>query len=91
MLHLLSGEQHVSPLMDLPDESLCFPHAVVALPLPPRMLYLQEIQLGTASVEQNPAEIQRKMKWERNNNRGEAKTKEENESGGFRMVWKRRD
>lgn len=46
-LDLLFGEQHVPPLVDLPDESLCFSHTVVALPLPLQILYLQVIQLGS--------------------------------------------
>lgn len=46
-LDLLFGEQHVPPLVDLPDESLCFSHTVVALSFPLQMLYLQVIQLGS--------------------------------------------
>lgn len=53
-LHLLSGEQHIPPLVDLPDESLCFSHAVVALPLPLQMLHLQEIQLGSEEGTETP-------------------------------------
>lgn len=46
-LHLLFGKQHIPPLVDLPDESLCFSHTVVALPFPLQMLNLKEIQLGS--------------------------------------------
>lgn len=53
-LHLLSGEQHVCPLVDLPDESLCFSHTVVALPLPLQMLHLQEIQLDSEEGTETP-------------------------------------
>lgn len=53
-LHLLSGEQHVRPLVDLPDERLCFSHTVVALPLPLQMLHLHEIQLGSKEGTETP-------------------------------------
>ncbi len=53
-LNLLSGEQHVPPLVDLPDESLCFSHTVVALPFSLQMLHLQEIQLGNKQGIETP-------------------------------------
>lgn len=53
-LHLLSGEQHVPPLVDLPNERLCFSHTVVALPLPLQMLHLQKIQLGSEEGTETP-------------------------------------
>lgn len=86
-LHLLSGEQHVSPFVDLLDENLCFPHAVVALPPPPpRMPCLQEIQLGTAAVGQIPTEMRGKMKGGRKNGRNQEQRKKmrsKNKSG----IW----
>lgn len=43
---LLSGEQNLTPLVDLANESLSFLHAVVTLPLPFQVLHLQEVHTG---------------------------------------------
>lgn len=58
-LHLLSGEQHIPSLVDLPDESLCFSHTVVALPFPLQMFHLQEIQLDSNEGTERKREKQR--------------------------------
>lgn len=63
-LHLLSGEQHVPPLVDLPNESLCFSHTVVALPLPLQMLHLQKIQLGSEEGPETPRNKERERERE---------------------------
>lgn len=67
-LHLLSGEQYVSPLVDLPDESLCFPHAVVALPLPLQVLHLQEIQCGSKEWDRSPQKCREQEKQVKRDN-----------------------
>lgn len=56
-LYLLSGEQHIPPLVNLPDESLCFSHTVVALALPLQMFHLEVIQLGSKEI--GTPEVQR--------------------------------
>lgn len=56
--------------MDLPDESLCFSHTVVALPFPLQMLHLKEIQLDS-----------RKSK-ETSETQGERNRDEERQLGG---------
>lgn len=67
-LDLLSGEQHIPPLVDLPDESLRLSHTVVTLPLPLQMFHLQEIQLG--SEEGTEPQKHRKENQRREESRG---------------------
>lgn len=61
--------------MDLPDESLCFSHAVVAFSFPLQMLHLQEIQLGSKEGTETPQKHRENEKQRRGETTGRETSK----------------